>query len=102
MRHPLQEMIEAALAWDAIDAREGEGANETFERIASEFQKETGYLRPGKDCRLHSPEKRQEKFKEWVDARQLRFRCALAGMIAYRDKVHDGNFDKEPRRVPAA
>ncbi len=52
------------LAWDLC--REDEDANTCFERIASWFYKETGYLRPGKDCRIHSYEERQAVWEPWI------------------------------------
>jgi len=44
---------------------------ETFERIASMFYQQTGYLRPGKDCRESSPEKRAEVWNKWVEGENL-------------------------------
>lgn len=72
-----QGVAERALAWqreaDAAIAglemffeRPGEDSMERFERIASAFRKETGFLRPGKDCITHEPEVRQAAYDAWV------------------------------------
>ena len=51
---------EIFLAWVGTDS-----PNDDFEVIASWFYSETGYLMPGKDCRLHSYDKREEVRKAW-------------------------------------
>ena len=35
-----------------------------FEAVGQEFHRDTGYVRPGKDCLLYSREERKEKFEE--------------------------------------
>lgn len=55
-----------------------EGSTERFERIADTFRRETGYLRPGKDCRLHSDEEREAQWDKWHAARITAARAALA------------------------
>lgn len=52
--------IEQVLAWSGT-----ENHLEDYEIIADWFYKETGSLRPGKDCRVESLELRQEKWKLW-------------------------------------
>lgn len=52
--------------------------NEDFEVIGEWFQKETGFLRPGKDCRIHSYEKRTEMWKEWQPRATQRMAIWLA------------------------
>jgi hypothetical protein len=44
----------------------GENSNDAFERVAAVFCKETGYLRPGKDCVIHSHEERRDAWDKWV------------------------------------
>lgn len=56
----------------------GENANERFERVAAVFAKETGYLRPGKDCRLHDPEIRHAAWDAWVDEKTKSAVAAIA------------------------
>lgn len=55
------------LAWPWI--RQDEDTLEQFERIAKWFHKETGYLRPGKDSRLHSREERAKAWDTWIQAK---------------------------------
>ena len=57
---------------------EDEDALEHFEILATFFQDETGYLRPGKDCAVHSPEKRREVWDKWVTAKTIEARAVLA------------------------
>ena len=47
-------------------------------RIAALFYRETGYLRPGKDCRQHSHEERMRVWDEWLAAGRARVRTAIA------------------------
>lgn len=47
--------------------KKDESYNDAFERIAEMFRKDTGYLRPGKDCRNHDPEVREAAYAEWVN-----------------------------------
>ena len=44
----------------------GEDVVDLFERIAAQFRRDTGYLRPGKDCRLYSYEERSKVWDKWV------------------------------------
>lgn len=82
------ERLAEALEWrEQFEPRDGEDSNERFERIAEVFRKETGYLRPGKDCRLHSPEERQAAWDAWMAAGRELCRLALA---AYRSTPADG------------
>lgn len=57
-------------------------ANDEFERIAAEFRRDTGMLRPGKDDPVHSDEERAARFEEWRKERQRTVRTALAAFIA--------------------
>jgi hypothetical protein len=68
----------------------GELILDAWERIASEFQADTGMLRPGKSQSpeaCHSDEERQTRFREWCEARHNgltgRIRIALhaAGLV---------------------
>ena len=58
----------------------GESANDTFERVASVFQRETGYLRPGKsypmDC--PPPADREQVWGAWFDGKIIAARALLA------------------------
>lgn len=82
------ERLAEALEWrEQFEPRDGEDSNERFERIAEVFRKETGYLRPGKDCRLHSLEERQAAWDAWMAAGRELCRLALA---AYRSTPADG------------
>lgn len=68
-----------ALAWSVqFDRKEGEDSNEQFERIAEIFRKETGYLRPGKDCMMYSYETRIAAWDGWIAAGRKRMSTALA------------------------
>lgn len=60
--------------------REGEDYNDAFERVADTFYQETGYLRPGKDCCLHSPEVREAVWDEWLDANRAIARAAIEAL----------------------
>jgi len=55
-----------------------EAPTSRFERIAEEFHKATGFVAPGKDCRLYSPECRQAAYVEWLDSMAKQARAALA------------------------
>lgn len=72
-----QGVAERALAWqreadtaiaglELFFKRPGEDSMDRFERIAAVFRKETGVLRPGKDCRVHEPEVREAAYEAWV------------------------------------
>jgi hypothetical protein len=57
----------AALNWFVmLQPLPVEGPNERFERIAEVFHRATGYLRPGKDCVMHSMEERQAAWDAWI------------------------------------
>ena len=72
------ELLEALVWREQFEALEGEGSNERFERIADVFRRETGYLRPGKDCRIEPMEVRQQAWEEWLRAGNERARAAIA------------------------
>ncbi len=68
-----------ALIWrEQFEPRQGEDSNERFERIGKNFYRETGFLRPGKDCVLHSCEERQAAWDAWMNAGRERVRAAIA------------------------
>lgn len=72
------DVLTEALAWrEQFEPRAGEDANERFERIAEAFYRETGHLRPGKDCCIESNEVRQEAWDAWMEAGRARIRAAL-------------------------
>lgn len=68
-----------ALQWrEQFEPREGEDVNERFERIAAVFYRETGHLRPGKDCSMESMDVRQAAWDEWMEAGRAKARAAIA------------------------
>ncbi len=72
------ELLEALIWREQFEAREGEGSNDRFERVAEIFYRETGYLRPGKDCRVEPMEVRQQAWEEWLRAGNERARAAIS------------------------
>ena len=69
----------AALSWFVMLQRsDGENHNDCFERVGEVFHRDTGYLRPGKDCRLHSDEERTEAWDKWVQQHINAARAAIA------------------------
>jgi hypothetical protein len=72
------EMLEALQWREQFEPRQGEDANECFERIAEVFQRETGHLRPGKDCVFEPYEIRQAAWDTWMEAGRTRVRIAIA------------------------
>ena len=76
---PARDALLTALEWrEQFEPRNGEDANERFERIAETFRLSTGYLRPGKDCRMYSPEERQAVWDEWMEEGRTKARAAIA------------------------
>jgi hypothetical protein len=72
-----------ALRWAELHfRREGEDSNDHFERVAEAFHADTGYLRPGKDCRVNSDEDRQREFDRWMAEGKQRIRDAIARATA--------------------
>lgn len=70
--------VEAALrGLETFFERPGEDSLERFERVAEEFRRDTGYLRPGKDCVRHDPEVRQAAYDKWVAGRLAAARAAI-------------------------
>lgn len=64
----LVEVLRAAKNVRALSALPSENAFDTFERIGTEFQSDTGLLRPGKDAGLIANEdegERAKRFAEW-------------------------------------
>ena len=57
--------------------REGENSIDTFERVAEWFRRETGYLRPGKDCRQYDTEYREAIWESWRRSKLDRARAAI-------------------------
>lgn len=72
------ELLEALIWREQFERRPGEDSNETLERIAEVFLRETGYLRPGKDCCFNPPEIRQQAWDEWMNAGRAKVRAAIA------------------------
>lgn len=71
------ELLEALVWREQFEPRDGEDSTARFDRIADVFYRETGHLRPGKDCRLESPEVRQAAWDEWMEAGRVRVRAAI-------------------------
>ena len=69
--------LEALAGLEMLFPREGENSLETFERIADAFRRETGYLRPGKDCMIHDPEVRRARYDKWIADKLAAARAAL-------------------------
>ncbi len=59
----VRELLKKIQAWRGLP---GEDVVDLFERIAEQFRRDTGYLRPGKDCRLYSYEERGKVWDKWV------------------------------------
>lgn len=76
------ELLEALQWREQFEVRQGEDANDRFERIGSVFRRETGYLRPGADCVLEPYEIRQAAWDEWMAAGIARSRAAIAKATA--------------------
>lgn len=78
LREALEDILRGA--WDP-----DESDLEFYERVAEEFYRATGYMRPGKDDRSnsHTPEERQKRWGEWIRER-ARARIAK-GRAALRD-----------------
>lgn len=72
------ELLEALVWREQFERRAGEDSNDLFERVAANFRRETGFLRPGKDCRVHSYEERQDAWEAWMEAGRARVRAAIA------------------------
>jgi hypothetical protein len=72
------ELLEALQWRERFEPLAGEGSNERFERIADIFFRETGHLRPGKDCCVESIQVRQQAWDEWMDVGRARARAAIA------------------------
>lgn len=72
------ERLQAALSGlEMLFHRTDEDTIEHFERVADAFYRETGYLRPGKDCRLHDPDVRREVYDKWISDKLARARAVL-------------------------
>ncbi len=72
------ELIAALEYYTMYEDMEGEDSIEKFERIGEVFRKETGYLRPGKDCRIDDPETRRIAWEKWQDMHADKAKQALA------------------------
>jgi hypothetical protein len=51
-----------------MDLVEEPNPNYLFEAIAQHFHRDTGFVRPGKDCRLHDAETREAEFRRWSES----------------------------------
>ncbi len=61
---------------------EKENPNEEVERIGAWFKRETGYIRPGKSCRMVSIEIRSEAWEKWTKEKKAEIQSKLADAIA--------------------
>lgn len=79
----------AALQWfEQFHRREGEDWTDSFERVAAAFHGDTGYLRPGKDCRVHDSDVRQAAWEKWVAKHVDKARDTIADAIAMSEVRH--------------
>ncbi len=78
-RYDLMKLFQKIQLWYGLP---GEGANEIFERIAADFKRETGYLRPGKDCRMYSREERGKVWEEWTEKKNDELDAEIVKVIA--------------------
>lgn len=76
----VERLRDALAGLEMLYERPGEDSIEQFERIGDVFYKQTGYLRPGKDCRLHDPDVRSAVWRKWIDAKIDAARAALKGV----------------------
>lgn len=72
-----KEMLAALENLEAFFERRGESYLDRFERIGDWFRRETGYLRPGKDCVIHAPEVRQAAFEKWLNDKVEQARAVI-------------------------
>lgn len=72
------DLLEALETLEAFYERKNEDSFDHFERIADWFYKETGYLRPGKDCFLHEREVREAAWTKWRAEKLAKARAAIA------------------------
>ena len=76
------ELLKALRRLESLHSRPDEGPNERFERIAEAFQRDTGYLRPGKDEPAASggsrKGEREAAWQAWVEAICAEARAAIA------------------------
>lgn len=70
-------LLESLASLELFFARPGEGATAHFDRVAESFHRQTGYLRPGKDCVVDSYEVRKEAWDEWVAGKLSAARALL-------------------------
>lgn len=56
----------------------GEDSLDAFERVADAFRRETGYLRPGKDCVIHDHAVRAAAWEVWVAGKIAAADAAIA------------------------
>lgn len=73
-----REMIDALLWAEQFYPRDGEDASERFERIGEAFRRDTGYLRPGKDCVVHDAPERDAAWDNWIAKGYAAVRVAIA------------------------
>jgi hypothetical protein len=70
-------VLEALRGIEVLYRRPDEGWDECFERVAEVFHAETGYLRPGKDCRIHDDAVRTQAWDQWTAAKIAAMREAI-------------------------
>ena len=78
--------VDAARRYLQLLQQPGEELTDAIERVAELFRQETGYLRPGKDCRLHDPKIRFEAWERWVRERLEAVSSSLAAFDATQEK----------------
>ncbi len=80
------EMAECLSFYLLFERVDGENTIDNFERIAKEFHKQTGFLRPGKDCVIHSPETRRMEWDAWFAGKADKTRETLKKYKAVLDE----------------
>ena len=72
------ELAEASAGIAELYAGAGENINDSFERVSGLFRRDTGYIAPGKDCRIHDYGTRALAWTAWMEGRIEKLRAALA------------------------
>lgn len=90
----MKELLQKIQDWRG---RPGEDSNQIFERIAEDFLKDTGFLRPGKDCQRHSREERNEVWEKWITEKNNQLDAEIAEALEKPDvalEKPDDDLDK--------
>lgn len=77
-------LFDALSDLDRLWGRTGDSMTD-FEDVAEWFYQETGFLRPGKDCRINDPDVRRTHYDAWIKSKRDKARAALKS--ARREKT---------------